>query len=102
MGMYDSIKCEYTIYEGQDVLFQTKNLDCLLEEYLITDEGELFKMSAMTGKSSWEAHRLKPPEKINYTGEISFYDLDDKYKNNWLEYSAYFKDGELQQINRIE
>jgi len=42
MGMFDTVTCKYPI-EGEDVPFefQTKQFDCAMENYTITEQGRL-------------------------------------------------------------
>jgi len=41
MGLFDTVYCEYPLPEGADGTrpFQTKDFECLLDTYLITEEG---------------------------------------------------------------
>ena len=45
MGMYDNIKCKYPLPDAaaQGVDFQTKDLECTLAEYEITEDGRLIE-----------------------------------------------------------
>jgi len=75
MGMFDNIKCHAPLpgtppsfVDGPDHLFQTKDLDCELAVYEITDDGRLFQ----TGKSCYADEMAAEP--IAYHGTIEFYD----------------------------
>jgi hypothetical protein len=45
MGLYDTVKCEYPLPEPlhQDLEFQTKDLECLMDHYTITRDGGLVR-----------------------------------------------------------
>lgn len=63
MGMFDEIVCEFKLPEPvpafikKDHRFQTKDLDCTLDVYKISEDGRL----------------LFQNEEENYTGELNFY-----------------------------
>lgn len=104
MGLYDHIKCNYPLDKKhiQNEQFQTKSLNCLMEEYEITEGGWLFKKCEMV--EGWDFNQLDEPEIMKVTGEIVFYTFrtrkyEDKHKTYWYEYSAYFKGGKLKELN---
>ena len=43
MGLFDTVRCRYRLPDSrlQDAEFQTKDLDCLLLTYTVTEEGRL-------------------------------------------------------------
>lgn len=96
MGMYDHIRCEYPLPEGwQDRTFQSKSLDCAMDDYTITADGRLIHHTVR-----WEVvpkeerpHPEAPDDdmlsffgsmrtvptgdvEIPYHGDIHFYDWD--------------------------
>jgi len=93
MGMFDRIKCEFELAEKefQNNEFQTKDLDCELNNYLITKEGRLILISDK-GNTDLEFH-----------GDLIFYDYIANSLNNkeWHEFKARFTEGKLQWIRRI-
>lgn len=60
--MYDWVHCEHPLLdpEHRDMVFQTKNLLCLMEQYLITEDGYLIRH-----KQTWE---VVPEEERPYYG----------------------------------
>lgn len=124
MGMFDNISVssqlpfsEEMIALGLDknvYIFQTKDLDCLMDSYFIQEE-KLFRQCYKTEKfiegdqkaKNWidrlghierEEPYLQP---IQFHGEIYFYDfvtnVQDKY-DCWIEFKATFSEGKLNQI----
>ncbi len=103
MGMFDYIKCEYLEFY-KDIEFQTKSTPMqFLDLYVISKDGYLYhEKYDIEDKSDPNAEGMrrfygrctrtnKQLEKINYTGEIVFYD-----ENN--EFSSYFINGELKHL----
>ena len=83
MGMYDTIKVNFPLPEGheeyQDLEFQTKDLDCSFEHFVISKDGELIKESS-------------DPYKIH------LYTLVD---SKLIEYIAKFENNKCVEINEI-
>lgn len=96
MGMYDMLKCEFPLPEKfknyQNSFFQTKSLICGMDVYKITKEGELWWID----NDFWEEEDApkKPPEKIDLTGELRFYDWNTE-TNEWAQFVALFVDGKM-------
>ena len=84
MGMYDEIFVSYPLPDDEEginkhTIFQTKDFKCTLTRYVITQDG-----------------RLKHDEEyLNFDGPLNFYSFN-------YEYLAHFKNGQLQNIERIE
>lgn len=96
MGMFDTVKCEFPLPEKfkkyQDSLFQTKSLICGMDVYKITKEGELWWVD---NEFSWdEDEPKKPPEKIDLTGELRFYEWNTQ-EDEWAEFVALFVNGKM-------
>lgn len=76
MGLFDNIKVHTKFlpegkkidFDKQD--FQTKDLSCLMEHFIINEDGELVRTNRTD--AGWEF--VKCHEKVNYTGQIQFYD----------------------------
>ena len=130
MGMFDRLKCLYPLpLEGANALdYQTKDTPAqFLDQYEIRDDGTLWHEEYDTEDQS-EAGRWQkehPGEelpksmgllslmgcmtKINgrwiqeagITGEIRFYTSLGKDHSGWIEWSAYFVNGKLNQIHLI-
>lgn len=96
MGMFDTIFCEYPLPEpGHQALgFQTKDLECLLDNYTITSDGRLIRRArrGLLGQPDrdieWPLH-----------GDIRFYTSRDKV---WVEYVARFTHGRVEWIRPVE
>jgi hypothetical protein len=69
MGMFDYIKCEYPLPgKAPYKEFQTKCLDCAMDSYLITSDGQLARR-----KYDHDKEVLETSEFSDYTGTINFY-----------------------------
>lgn len=83
--MFDWVACDYEI-EKDDIVnsykFQTKNLDKLLDTYIITDGGALERDGF---------------QEI-YEGILHFYAVIDGW---WHEYETYFVGGYLMSLKKI-
>ena len=94
MGMFDRIKCDFEIAEKeiQNNEFQTKDLECFLNDYLITKEGRLLLVSD-DGSTDLEFH-----------GDLNFYANLGRHPNDkdwqWYNLKARFTEGQLQWIKR--
>jgi hypothetical protein len=88
MGMFDDIRCTAELPKvGPDPGtrdFQTKDLDCALDQYFITNDGRLFK-----GR-----------ELIAFHGMVEFHHFDIKTRTYW-SYEANFTDGRLVEIKPL-
>lgn len=102
MGMFD-----YINYEGKE--YQTRHTPAqLLDHYEIKSDGtlwhenydlEIIPDETAVFKQRWEYNNKRWEFCEKFIGEIRFYralDADD-----WEEYSAYFKDGKMREINQI-
>ena len=111
MGMFDTLKVETKIpgfSEIPNVEFQTKSLDCALENYVITNNGELYKE---VWEHRWiedETHFLggydyRVPDSYrreyltDYHGDIIFYEGKSN-SGVWRDYTARFTEGKLTRI----
>ena len=111
MGMFDTIKVEQRMPGFSDipnVEFQTKSLDCTLDNYVITNNGELYRE---VWEYKWiddDTHYFKGySEKVpgsyrreyltDYHGDIIFYE-GKSADGVWREYTARFTEGKLTRI----
>lgn len=119
MGMFDEIKCDYPLpvtlemvdwdIDIQNMPFQTKDLENLLDEYIISPQGELLHVqhkrkwvdddnSFLKGYFEITDTQIVP---ANYHGVIYFYCYEDlpqkdgKYYTFDAEYEAKFSDNKL-------
>lgn len=80
MGMFDNLTCEYPLPaepKPHEKSFQTKDFDCQLDHYTITDDGRLLRDGAA----------------VSYHGTFRFYTYTSD--DMWFEYEAKFTDGRL-------
>ncbi|MEK6899200.1 MAG: hypothetical protein AABW79_03840 [Nanoarchaeota archaeon] len=98
MGMFDYIKCEFRSSKidkkVKDKTFQTKDFECVMDTYIISNNGELIRNSINGDK-----------EVIPYHGDIMFYTFTGEHEDKtfqWHEYVARFKNGKLEDIKRIK
>jgi hypothetical protein len=132
MGLYDNIKCLYPLPDNPpenikkqalEGNFQTKDLECFLEDYTITEEGELIHHAVRYdfvpeeerpyyGKPEWITKpftRSFGSMKTTFTGDekekgtfaLNFYTTNAE-TDEWYEYVALFKGGKLIAIERTE
>ena len=124
MGLYDNVKCEYKLpgatKEVQNDVFQTKDFECAMDNYTITEDGKLFRSvyeyyevpeeeRPYYGTSEWDQKLYKlvgctrskfvKDIKVNHHGIIFIYTI---IKNKeWWEYEIKFTDGKITKIKRI-
>ena len=113
MGMFDEIRVEVILPDQTEVVdtwFQTKSFDNLMDKYVITKKGKLYRE---TWKYKWvddDNHFLKGYlEKIpdsyerhhltDYHGDIIFYTSTPMTESRiWRDYTARFTEGRLTRI----
>lgn len=115
MGMFDWLTCKYKLDDPSHnaLRYQTKSTPAqALDEYEIREDGSLWyqeydarwieEPASLLG--GYVEHYNQRWVKTYLTKEIRFYAnaKDSKQDTDWVEYSAYFRNGELQQMNRIE
>jgi hypothetical protein len=101
MGMFDTLKCEYLLPDKivQKDSFQTKSLDCLLDNYTISKRGKLI----LQRQRHYETKVNKIT--VDFHGDLRFYTSKGSREENnyeWFEYEARFTEGNLQWIKRVE
>ena len=124
MGMFDSIQCNYPLplpLEVVDILpdpydqeFQTKDLENLLEEYILNEDGELLRIQKeyewkdddnafLKGYMDVVSQEIIPS---NFHGVLNFYcyetihedESSDKAKDVTIDYLAKFTNGKIENI----
>jgi hypothetical protein len=100
MGMFDTIYCQYPLPNPrhQDLDFQTKDLECLLDTYTITQEGWLVQHA----KRGWGEGRLVRDVEWPLHGDLRFYTSVKTEEPSWIEYVARFTHGRVEWIRPIE
>jgi len=125
MGLYDDVKCKYKLPDAprvvQNDVFQTKDLDCMMCSYTITEDGGLVQHiyeyyevpeeeRPNYGTPEWEnkplakligsmGSKFLEDKEINYHGIISIYTIAKG--NAWWEYEIKFTDGKVIDVKRI-
>lgn len=111
MGMFDELKCEYPLpLPCPESVFQTKDLGRFLDWYYITKDGKLEYQDYEFQETPEEKRdelglpigKKVPTERVaqNYTGSINFY-TSGETPDEWYEYCALFKHGQLLEIVSI-
>lgn len=126
MGMFDYIICEYPLphKEVQDAQFQTKHLNCHMDNYTITKEGRLIwcrtrhkevpeEERPYYGKPEWdkEGFGMYIYRNIGSTKIVSVAQVDIQehgsirfyidVKSMWYEYEAIFEEGQIVKLITI-
>ena len=113
--MFDNIRCKMkfpivgigkrvTIY-FEDLLYQTKNFDQILENYIINQDGDLYRK---------HNNEFASDVRVHHTGLVNFYTFVDHNMKQvdagkfevlsdwWIEFKAEFVDGHCQEIETVE
>jgi hypothetical protein len=100
MGMFDTVYCQYPLPNPrhQDLDFQTKDLECLLDTYTITREGRLVQHA----KSGWGTERLDRDVEWPLHADLRFYTSVKTEEPSWIEYVARFTHGRVEWIRPLE
>jgi hypothetical protein len=114
MGMFDEIRVEQILpdrTEQSSTWYQTKSLDCHLDKYVITANGELYR-------ECWNHEWVEEPDHFlngyirkvegtyrrdyltDFHGDIIFYSSKPELNTNriWRDYHARFTEGKLSRI----
>jgi len=99
MGMFDTVRCEYPLPNArhQDLEFQTKNLECLLFTYIITQDGRMIRRA-------WNRAGEKPNPDFEWLlhGDIRIYTSIKTEEPSWIEYVVRFTHGQVEWIRPLE
>jgi hypothetical protein len=94
--MFDSVVCDYPLPDPRDqkVLFQTKDLECLMGEYRIAPDGRLYKTAELA------RGRLARPRPRAFHGDITIYGSVERKRGRprWVEYRVRFTRGRVEWI----
>jgi len=116
MGMFDQIICRYPlpIPGANDLDYQTKSLDCVLDDLEIREDGSLWKehydvedhsdpkangIASVFGSMARVNLRWEPEP---YTGEICFHTSLGKDHSGWIDFSAWFADGKIKEVSVLQ
>ncbi len=130
MGMFDTVFCkvplptnseegdnfDFTQHEWENREFQTKDLECVMFEYEIREDGlwrrhveydsreltaeEQEEVSSIPWAVNWhlEEKSSEWKKEEEFSGYVSFYDYvrsDEGDEDLWVDFKAHFKDGNL-------
>ena len=111
MGLFDELKCYYPLPGPGLPVFQTKDLACCQDKYMVKADGTLwheeYEIEDQSDKTKEGFDRIigcmtrvrqRWVEVKDFIGEVRFY---GKMGELWIEYSSYFVDGKLKEIHRI-
>ena len=113
MGMFDYLKVQFPLPESgaNDLCYQTKDTPAQrCDRYEFRADGTLWHEAydtrvEVTDKSlfGFFLHQEnKRWEQVHFTGEIRFYTFwNERDQKGWIEWSSYFREGQLQQLNLI-
>lgn len=99
MGMFDEVTFEYRMPDGYESQtgYQTKDLDCTLDEYTVTAEGRLIRTSC-SGHRDDDGNENRPLVDLCFDGTVNIYDDDLLGRSGWHEYDLVFVKGSLVEI----
>lgn len=111
MGMFDEIRIEHVLPDNiqiTDEWYQTKSFDNLMDKYVITNTGELYRevweyewidddRHMLTGYMKKIEGSYRREYLTNYHGDVIFYRSKpmEGTKRVWRDYYARFTDGKL-------
>ena len=114
MGMFDTLKVEMRIPGYSEVptdVFQTKDLGCQMDNYVITANGEIYREEwdykwVEDDKSYFGGYDARIPESYrrvyltHYHGDVIFYTSTPMMGENriWRDYTARFTEGRFSRI----
>jgi len=111
MGLFDTLRIQQKIpgfTEIPDCEFQTKSLDNAMENYVISNNGELYRevwdykwIADDYSEFKGHFHKLEETYRREYLtdfhGDIIFYE-SKRIDGNWRDYTARFTEGRLTRI----
>lgn len=78
MGMFDELSFSYRMPNGRDGCnFQTKDLECRLDEYEVTPAGRLVRIVS-------EDPSERPLGDVNHNGWLDIYHFADEYRLDFV------------------
>jgi len=97
MGLFDTVHCEYPLPDArhQGLEYQTKDLECLLDNYTITRDGRLVRHASRFGGGP--GHDIEWP----LHGDISIYTSVKGEDPRWVEYVVRFTHGRVEWVRPL-
>jgi hypothetical protein len=98
MGMFDTVYCKYPLPDArdQDLEFQTKDLECLLDTYTIAEDGRLRRR--VWRRQPGPDHDVDWP----FHGDIHIYTRDPSRDTARIEYVVRFTQDRVEWIRPLE
>lgn len=98
MGLFDEVRCQHPLPNPahQGLLFQTKDLECLMDEYVVTRRGRLVRT-----RSGWlqqRARRVACP--IHQDLRVYTSVEVEPEEREWVEYVFRFSAGKVTRVRR--
>lgn len=112
MGMFDNLRCKFPLPgvmpAAGDLQFQTKSLDCLMDDFEIREDGSLwhqqYDVRVEQTPDSFFGCVIHQDNKrwvrVLLSGEIRFYGWQGK--ENSVEFLGFYWKGELREIHCLE
>ena len=100
MGMYDRVECRYPLPDPRlrDAEFQTKDLECLLQTYTITEDGRLMLRAPKSGRRGKLARDVEWP----IHGDVRIYTSDPDRERGLVDLVVRFTHGRVESIRRLK
>jgi hypothetical protein len=112
MGMFDEIKVEHVLpgnTEITDEWYQTKSLENIMAQYVISSNGELYvekwSWEWVGEQTHWLGGYMKKIEGsyrreylTDFHGDVRFYSGKKPVNGKWRDYYARFTDGKLSKM----
>lgn len=98
MGMFDTIYCKYPLPDArdQDLEFQTKDLERLLDTYTIAEDGRLLRR--VCRRQAGSERDIEWP----FHGDLHIYTSDFSRDRAWIEYVVRFTQDRVEWIRPLE
>lgn len=114
--MYDDVRFKYPLPldNANGHVYQTKDLDCQMDNYEVREDGTLWVQQYDTeDRSDPKAEGIfriigmctrvnQRWEPSNWTGEMRCYDFNDEHGQGWVEWKITFVDGKVHRCELIE
>lgn len=103
MGLYDSVECDYPLPdpEYQELEFQTRDFEWVMQRYAITRDGRLLKR-APRPEPGRELIALERDAELPVHGDLLIYAADPATDQGLIEYRVRFLHGRVERVQRWE
>jgi hypothetical protein len=103
VGLYDSVECDYPLPdpEYQELEFQTRDFEWVMQRYAITRDGRLLKR-APRPEPGRELIALERDAELPVHGDLLIYAADPATDQGLIEYRVRFLHGRVERVQRWE